>query len=454
MNLMLDADEGILLQATEIEHYGEREDTLDELVLTNKNLIYSYEYKASMFAKAEQRLEKIPLTDIKVVNGKVQVMRIDHDDYGDVLQILFIDGTREYFSFFKPKKDIPLWINAITCAITGEDMTVIEESEEPKKKGLFASSKEKLGSVLKSDTAEKVDSSNKKSIDVNAAASSFTAGFMSMMDSAVQSIDSASKKISEFADKQVGIQNQPSDEPVEAKVQQVSEVAVEKKVTGMRFCSNCGEKLQEGSRFCHGCGARVGQPAAQTVKEDVAESTAQESVRTQEYAGTVIKCVHCGAVISKTTAVCPDCGMRITGTAALGSVQDFKNQLMTIEATRKKSHMGMFSLYAPADPADKQKVSLIQNYPIPSTVDDILEFMLLAVSNIDVKLSKNTLMNNSSSNLGVMAAEMNKIISDAWVSKMQQLYQKAEILFPNDPAFAGIQRIYFEKMAELKMKVK
>lgn len=112
------------------------------------------------------------------------------------------------------------------------------------------------------------------------------------------------------------------------------------------------------------------------------------SIRTQEYVGTVLKCVHCGAVISKTTAVCPECGMRITGSSALSSVQDFKNQLMAIEATRKKSNMGMFSIYAPADPADKQKLTLIRNYPITSTVDDILEFMLLAVSNIDVKVSK------------------------------------------------------------------
>ena len=63
-------------------------------------------------------------------------------------------------------------------------------------------------------------------------------------------------------------------------------------------------------------------------------------------------------------------------------------------------------------------------------------------------------MNSTSSNVGVMAAEMPKMISDAWVAKMQQMYQKAEILFPNDPTFAGIQKIYFDKMAELKIKIR
>lgn len=35
MALPLDADEGVLLQATEVERYGAREDVLNELVLTN-----------------------------------------------------------------------------------------------------------------------------------------------------------------------------------------------------------------------------------------------------------------------------------------------------------------------------------------------------------------------------------------------------------------------------------
>ena len=47
--------------------------------------------------------------------------------------------------------------------------------------------------------------------------------------------------------------------------------------------------------------------------------------------------------------------------------------------------------------------------------------------------------------------EMPKVISDACVAKMQQVYQKAEILFPDDPAFAKVKQIYTDKMVELKM---
>ncbi len=88
--------------------------------------------------------------------------------------------------------------------------------------------------------------------------------------------------------------------------------------------------------------------------------------------------------------------------------------------------------------------------PIPNTIDDILEFILLAVSNIDVTLSKKS-WSNRSSNMQIFAMEMPKVISDAWVAKMQQVYQKAEILFPDDPMFVKIKQIYTDKMVELKL---
>ena len=53
----------------------------------------------------------------------------------------------------------------------------------------------------------------------------------------------------------------------------------------------------------------------------------------------------------------------------------------------------------------------------------------------------------------VLSMEMPKVISDAWVAKMQQAYQKAEMLFPNTKAFGGIQKIYLDKMKDLKIKV-
>ena len=233
-----------------------------------------------------------------------------------------------------------------------------------------------------------------------------------------------------------------------------------------KFCSNCGAKLSSGEKFCHNCGVQIaansqvslsdsfGTPIA--APQAAVEPTIQENSaeRKQEYAGRIQKCPNCGCTISDTVAVCPDCGMQITGRAANLTVQDFKNQLMAIENSRKGGLGGVLGVYLAADKADVQKLTLIRNFPIPNSIGDILEFMMLAIANIDVGLSKNTVMNrwNNTQQMET-GATIGRTISNAWVSKMEQVYRKAEILFPNDPAFAGIQKMYFDKMKELKIKV-
>lgn len=218
----------------------------------------------------------------------------------------------------------------------------------------------------------------------------------------------------------------------------------------MAFCINCGQQLVEGAKFCHSCGFKV--ESASTVTEPAMKNGAQE--RHQEFVGKVLKCPQCGSVITERTVICPDCGMEITGRSAVSSVQAFKEQLMSIESTRKGGLGGVLGVYLAADKADVQKLSLIRNFPIPNSIDDILEFIILAIANIDVSLSKNTMMNRLNNTQQMeTGATIGRTISNAWVSKMQQAYQKAEIMFPNDPSFKGIQKLYFDKMKELKIKV-
>ena len=78
--------------------------------------------------------------------------------------------------------------------------------------------------------------------------------------------------------------------------------------------------------------------------------------------------------------------------------------------------------------------------------------MYLAVGNIDVNLSKNTMLNNTPGYR--QQGGVQREISDAWVAKMQQVYAKAERTFPNDPAFQQLRDIYLAKMKELKIKVR
>lgn len=226
------------------------------------------------------------------------------------------------------------------------------------------------------------------------------------------------------------------------------------------FCQSCGTKLNEGAKFCHNCGTevrtipKVDSQEIPPIPQNMKQSHFTE--RQQEFVGKILKCPNCGGNIAETTAVCPQCGMQITGKSALSSVQEFKEQLMEIERKRKINIAEFIGgIGASANKSDIQKLTLIRNFPIPSSIDDCMEFMMLAIANIDVKLSKNTLSNKLSGHKkSETVSTINRSISNAWVSKMEQVYRKAEILFPNTPEFESLQKIYYEKMEELKIKSK
>ena len=200
----------------------------------------------------------------------------------------------------------------------------------------------------------------------------------------------------------------------------------ENKETGS-FCSHCGTKLPSGAGFCSKCGKNVSTNLSQI------QATVQETNKG-------FKCPNCGSVLTETTSTCSYCGIILKEEKSLNSVQQLSSQLLEIEKGRKKGWHGI----GKRNP-NNQILMLIKTFPIPSTIDEILELVLLAESNINVDLSKKKIFGNSS---GEEAD-----ISNAWVSKMQLAYKKAEIMFPNKPIFIKIQKIYFDKMKELKIKV-
>ena len=145
----------------------------------------------------------------------------------------------------------------------------------------------------------------------------------------------------------------------------------------MSFCVNCGNKLTEGAKFCTNCGA--------TVTPFKRESQTQ---RTTVYDGEIHKCPNCGELLDAFTSRCPACGYELRGAKAAGSVQQFYfdiNHATSVE----------------------QKTTLIRNFPIPNTKEDIMEFMILAASNF-----------NADSYISEQGQE--KELSEAWLAKFEQ----------------------------------
>ncbi len=422
IDLELEFDEGIILQCSDVERYGSAEDELEEMILTNKNIICITEKSTGLFSKTKTEITKIPLKSIKVINGQSQIMQVKNDNYGLCLQIVFTHG-REYFVFQEsPKKEIPKWIIELNKLIAGVEVPVVKNKQHESAIGGFSS----FVTSIKNDA----DSTIQKTI------------------SKVNQVSNSSKERS------APINESINPEPIQDNTPPPQSQG--------SFCPNCGIREASGAKFCCGCGNPIGdnaKPPVLNVSPSPISQTSHTppptntSKRHQEYAGVILKCPNCGGTITQTAAICPECGFRITGQTTVGSVQAFKDQFMAIENSRKGGLNAALGMYF-VDKTDTQKLSLIRSFPIPNSIDDILEFLMLAITSIDVGLSKNTVMNrwNNSAPMDT-GYTIGRKISNAWVAKMEQMYRKAEIAFPNDPAFAVIQRMYFDKMKELNIKM-
>lgn len=142
-----------------------------------------------------------------------------------------------------------------------------------------------------------------------------------------------------------------------------------------------------------------------------------QGVRVQEFSGKILKCPNCGEVLKALSVKCPSCGFELREVGNTSSVKEFTEQLAKAVSSR-------------------QKIELIQNYPIPNAKADIFEFLVLATSNFDTRKH-------------MKATGTARALSEAWLSKIEQAYGKAEALFKNDPDFAQFQKLYDSDKKEL-----
>lgn len=164
----------------------------------------------------------------------------------------------------------------------------------------------------------------------------------------------------------------------------------------MAFCSNCGKELSADAKFCSNCGTATG----------AGDYTKRNSV----YDGEIHKCPVCGEMIDAYDTVCRACGYEIRGRKTTSVVHELSLKLeKTLDAQKKDE--------------------LIRTFYIPNTREDIHEFFMLALSQVKVG-GTNT---------------------DAWMVKLEQAYQKAEMSFADTPEFDRLKPMY-EKALLLNKK--
>lgn len=194
----------------------------------------------------------------------------------------------------------------------------------------------------------------------------------------------------------------------------------------MAFCSNCGHQLTEGAKFCFNCGTKVN-----------IEESSQDEVRKVAYDGEIHKCPNCGDILDAYESVCKACGYEQRGSRATSSVHELAVRLQQIEEARLTSNNHSRFGFGQSSEIDQQKINLIRSFVIPNTKEDILEFAVLAASNVDTSA-----YDDSYGILSTLQNGRRKAVSDAWLAKLKQAYQKAKLVFVGDPRISEIESLY------------
>lgn len=166
------------------------------------------------------------------------------------------------------------------------------------------------------------------------------------------------------------------------------------------------------------------------------QSTTQGAAPKSEKYGDVRKCPSCGAIVESFTTRCPDCGHEFSNIGTVSSFNLLSSKLEALENQKKGTLWGAIK----DESIDKQKVSLINGFPVPTTKEDILEFVSMATP---LAKPANKLMIFTDLDAGQYG------VAKAWKSKCEQVIMKARFSMKEDKAtLAEIERY----AKELKIK--
>jgi uncharacterized Zn finger protein (UPF0148 family) len=152
------------------------------------------------------------------------------------------------------------------------------------------------------------------------------------------------------------------------------------------------------------------------------------------------KCPKCGQPLSGISAVCPLCGYEIRNAKTSTAISDLTKQINKLEQKRNTitDAISVKVSKRHSNPTDEKIASVISNFVVSNTKEDIFEFMILAEGYMDTQYLAGKRK----------TSEVADIVIDAWSSKFTQTFQKAKFSFGDDADFRKIQDLYDSKKIE------
>lgn len=158
--------------------------------------------------------------------------------------------------------------------------------------------------------------------------------------------------------------------------------------------------------------------------------------------GEVKKCPACGAIIQSFSALCSECGFEFRTNETTQSIERLFELLNAIEAKSKEDFGGVFGSFKQVmaaeimngmgggDKTTRQKIEIIRTFPLPTTKNDILEFLTLAAP-----LASSPIPNPLKNPIKFFTRDIEKErdpLAPVWRNKCLQLVEKAKIALKED----------------------
>lgn len=147
----------------------------------------------------------------------------------------------------------------------------------------------------------------------------------------------------------------------------------------------------------------------------------------REKFGNIKSCPACGSSVKAMESNCSDCGHEFFGTKAnstllnlLAEIEKINNKEITSPQILPGAAGELSKKSAIEYEKNKLKKELIENFPIPNTREDILEFLAFSLSKGKDNSIGSYFQHNQSS---------------AWTKKSEEVIIKSKIMFKNNPEF-------------------
>lgn len=167
--------------------------------------------------------------------------------------------------------------------------------------------------------------------------------------------------------------------------------------------------------------------------QSINQSAANAAPKSDKF-GDVKKCPACGSMVQSFQTRCPDCGHDYSNIESNMSIQKLFKMLNDAENERKDDGisvgkaiggvLGKMYGIGGGDKVNNKKKTIIANFPIPTTKNDIIEFLTLALP-----------MAKQKGNFFTKENDENKLHNElvpTWKSKCEQIVLKARFSMKED----------------------